>query len=226
MSRLAAVLLLCALAGPAAAQVPILVEERAGLDRRAEPVTLGIPFAEGDVSAATAMHVVDPDGQALPTQTAPMAVWGDGSIRWLKVTFPADADANQTARYTLRPGPAPPPASLLTVENDAEVITVTTGPLRFTVHRTAFTLIDRAWLDLDGDGTFATSEQLVTPSPDGPFAERDGQRYAATSQPPSVVTVEEAGPLRAVLKIEGRHAREGEALLKYETRIYAYAGQP
>jgi hypothetical protein len=226
MSRLAAALLLCALAWPAAAQVPILVEERAGLNRHAEPVTLGIPFAEGDVSPTAQMHVTDADGQALPTQIATMAVWGDGSIRWLKVTFPADVDANQTTRYTLRSGSPPPHASPLTVEDGAEGITVTTGPLRFQVHRTAFTLIDRAWLDLDGDGTFSGSEQLVTASPDGPFAEQDGQRYAATNQPPSVVTVEEAGPLRVVLKIEGRHMRGGESLLKYETRIYAYAGQP
>lgn len=229
--RLSLLLLLTLTTGlPTAAQVPILVQERAGIARTSEPVTLGVPFARGELAADAPVHLVDPQGTPVPAQFQPMAVWDDGSVKWLKTDFLASVPASRTAEYALEPGTASTEAGELDVMETSEAVTVTTGPLRFVVSKTAFTLFEQAWLDLDGDRSYEPDEQLIDPEDTFGAAAYLGLRaFLMDVEPPAMVEVEEAGPLKAVIRIAGRHVDPeppaADRWLKYEVRIYAYAGQ-
>lgn len=217
--------LLATMAPLHAQTIPVHVQERSGLARTDEPVTLGVPFARGELMPATPLDVRAPDGSSVPTQTRPMAVWDDGSVRWLKVDFQATVDASVGETYLLQTGTTVPPNDALQVDETADAITVTTGPLRFQVSKTQFALFDQIWLDANGNREYSADEQLLD-MPDAPFVVQAGRTYRANAQPPEQVEVEEAGPLCTVIKVAGRHYDGADFLLKYETRIYAYAGQP
>lgn len=217
------VLLVAAAVVPSQAQ-PIVLDNPSDLDRTGEPVTLGVPYPPGVLAAGTAVGVQGPDGRAVLSQAQPMARWNDGSVRWLQVSFAADVAADAAVTYRVQPG-ASAPAGELTVTETAAAVTVTTGPLRFTVSTTQGGVFDQIWLDDDGDRRYTDAERLLE-APATPVAEQAGRTYRAASEAPTQVTIEEAGPARVVLKLAGRHADGGDVLLKYETRIYAYAGQP
>ena len=106
-----------AMSAAPAQQIPIHIEERAGLDRTNEPVTFGVPFARGALSPETPVGLLDPDGVPVTTQTRPMALWDDGSVHWLKVDLQADVPANDLATYWLQPGTAPSSATVHAVRS-------------------------------------------------------------------------------------------------------------
>lgn len=208
-----------------AAQTPILVQERAGIDRSDEPVTLGIPFAKGSLSPATAVRITS---GAIPinAQFMPMAFWDDGSIRWLKCDFQAFVPANSTANYTLETNAAFTPSTELTADDNGSIITVTTGPLRFTISKTAFNLFDQVWLDSNGDRIYDSSERIISSGSTGPVVGIGANSYPSSMIPPDSISIEEQGPVKVVVKVTGRHFDGAGNILKYETRIYAYAGKP
>ena len=207
----------------------IIVEERSGLDRNNEPVTLGVALAKGTLTSTNPIRLVDANGTPVDAQFKTMAVWDDGSIKWLKCDFQASVSANSTAVYSLETNATYTPTTELTVTENNTAITVTTGPLRFVVSKSNFNLFDQVWLDLNGDRQYTADEEIISSraSP-GPVVSADGVDYLASTQAPEQIEIEEQGPMKVVIKVSGRHYAAGGAnfLLKYETRIYAYAGQP
>ncbi len=220
------ILAILILTGFSSAQIPLLVQERAGITRSNEPVTLGVPFAQGELLPTVPVRIVDPNGNPVNAQFKTMAIWDDGSIRWLKCDFQASVNANNTAQYTLERNALHPTATELTATETSAAITVTTGPLRFAVSKTRFNLFDQAWLDLNGDRQYANDEQIISSgATTGPVVTAAGINYFAAAQPPERIEIEEQGPMKVVIKVSGRHYNAANYLLKYETRIYAYAGK-
>ena len=190
----------------AIAQVPLIVEERAGIARSDEPVTLGVPFAKGELTPGTPTRVTDPGRNPVDAQFKTMAVWDDGSIKWLKCDFQASLGASSTAQYTLETNTAHTPTTELTVTETSTAITVTTGPLRFVVSKNNFNLFDQVWLDLNSDRQYTADEEIIAPgtSP-GPVVSANGVDYLASTQAPEQIEVEELGPMKVVIKVSGRH---------------------
>ncbi len=229
MTRLFFLLLLASIPlGPLAGQIPILVSESAGFDRVNEPVTLGVPFPQGQIKELTGLGIRSPQNQIEDAQFDVMSRWRDGSIRWLKVDFQADVPAFTTETYQLELSTPSLGIGGIEVFEDANQIAVNTGRILFSVSKQAFNLFDEVFLDLDRNGNYESNEQIVVPkSSAGPVAVQDGIEYLASTREPERIVVEEAGGQRVVIKVEGRHwTPSGEFFLKYETRIYAYAGQP
>ena len=65
------------------------------------PVTGGVPIAEGEAPRGTRFELADGDGRAVPLQAQVIAVWKDGSARWLLVDFQSDPKPGDSKRYTL-----------------------------------------------------------------------------------------------------------------------------
>ncbi|MFQ5811530.1 MAG: hypothetical protein ACE5JM_18075, partial [Armatimonadota bacterium] len=140
-----------------------------------------------------------------------------------------DASARPGARYVLEYGAQVGPRPVeegIRVEDGASDVTVTTGPLRFVVSRRSPRLIDAAWLDADGDGAFAESEIIVARRASGAPSVRndrgDGHRLAPEVD--YTVTVEQPGPLHAILKVQGWYASRDARLCQHIARLHAYAG--
>lgn len=221
-------------AGPLAAvasfalDVPLRVKECAGVGAQGYPVSVVVPLPRGLLADTAGLGLA-----GTPTQAEAIERWPqDGSLRHVLVHFPATVAAGGDVVVHLRDGGATPPPRPVDVVEDGAGVTVTTGPVRFVVRRRPFTIVDEAWLDADGDGSFAPAERIVQPAADGgavlvPRAGAGGAQLDA-ARADVVLTVEERGPLRAVIRAEApTHFRSTtDHVHGFAVRITAWAGLP
>lgn len=225
---------------PSQTKVALNLENPNPRARQGWPVTSGIPFPQGALVSTDNVRILDVQGAEVPTQVSPLTTWRDGSVKWALLDFQADVDADTAAQYTLEYGTeiaradVPSPVVVTESEDGVEVVT---GPLKLVIDKSRFGLLDNVWLDVNGDGEFQDDEQITRD--DFPLYERgikgdlggihlvdaDGTVYTSLSAP-DVVAVEERGPMRAVMRVEGTHKdADGNSLFAYIVRIHAYAGK-
>ncbi len=217
------------------------------------PVTSGVPFAKGELGDPKNVRLLDGNGKEVTVQPKVTARWGDGSIKWLLISFMAIAEAKKTAVYTLEYGTdvrrasdgAPPKVrsklrsnsgvasdgtplrSVPDYKREGNVLTVDTGVVRaeFDAKKSGFPT--RVWFDANGDGKFSDDETLTgTPLMSAQVKDAQGKLYA-TNNPAEQIEVEEAGPIRTIVKVTGHHtAQGGERFFAYVNRFTFYAGSP
>ena len=208
-----------ALAAPGDVRLTLSNPEK--LDLRAWPVTIGIPFAAGELPSPTA-QVLDSEGVPVPAQVRALARWWgrDGSVSVLLVTFLADTAQPSYTLRTRDPGANPRPQRPVTVQEAGGAITVSTGPLEVRLRASRFNLLDRVTLDTDGDGAFSDDEVAAGGDGGGLFAGEYASNFSDAE-----LTVEESGPLRAVVRAAGAcRDAEGKHLLSYVMRFTLHAG--
>jgi hypothetical protein len=200
--------------------------------------TWGMPFARGSVSEIHQLSVRNPAGEAVPSQAWPLAHWPDGTLKWAGFALPAmDTPASH---YTvasdatsahLRPEDAlpddvrPDDDPKVSVVLTKRTVQVSTGQLDMVIERTGSTLFRT--LSRDG-AVVARDARLVSllqrNIADGPgVVARDGFTGEITG-----VTVEQDGPIRAVIRLEGAHRQDQEegqsrSWLPFVLRLYFYA---
>ncbi|HEY9250368.1 MAG TPA: hypothetical protein VIO38_14615 [Rariglobus sp.] len=202
---------------------------RPALEDRPMDVTGGYPFARGMLKDIGTIQVAV-SGQPVPVQAKPLGFWPDGSVKWALLTFPVDpakavADC-PPPRVSLRSGrylpisvsigqpatptPAPASAERVTVEHlDNGDLTISTGDLVTTLGT------GQNWLrkvSLHGQPVIesrkntrdAYTDYLRDPTSVFPF---DQQAAGGHIDPGTLdvdsIRVEESGPRRAVIRLEG-----------------------
>ncbi len=188
-------------------------------------VSWGVPWPRGAVPRDQAFAIRAADGAELPLQTWPLAFWPDGSLKWSG--FATVAGPDRAGPFTLGPagaGAAAGPAAVRIRESET-VIEVQTGVLACRVLKRGASLVET--LRIDGRDV-ARQGRLVCVVQEGPDGAADvaprRERFQGRIEQ---VTVEQQGPVRAVLKIEGRHhsATGSRAWLPFVVRLYFHAGQ-
>ena len=108
----------------------VTIKEGAGLSRRAEPVTVSLPFAIGELKEP-AVLIKDAAGRKAEAQFEVLARWPDQSIRWLLARFFVNARASRETRLTVQRGAGSSAARARSLATEADKkITVDTGALR------------------------------------------------------------------------------------------------
>lgn len=188
----------------------------------AQGVSWGIPWPQGTVTRQTPLTIKDAQNRLLPLQTWPMAYWPDGSVKWTGHAMVAPA--GMAGPLTVAPGPAAQVTGGLTVATTSEAITIDTGTMTCRIPTSGAYLIDRI---SKANTVIARQGQLVALREDRSELEtkRTLREETFISQI-AKVTVEQSGPVRAVVKIEGKHkASNGErAWLPFTVRLYFFAG--
>ncbi|ACB74644.1 hypothetical protein [Opitutus terrae] len=178
--------------------------------------TWGVAWPRGQHPAGTTF-ALRADGAALPVQSWPLATWPDGSFKWTAHALPANTPG---ASFELAAGtPAELPQPLRASES-ADAIAIDTGVIQVRVARAGRELIPL--ITRDGREILQHG-RLVLLRQDAAEAGADPEPFAGEI---GAVTLEQSGPVRAVVKIEGRHAAEqgGRAWLPFVVRLYFYAG--
>jgi hypothetical protein len=153
------------------------------------------------------------------------------------VDFQADLEAHGEVSYRLRAAP-PGAANQPIARVDGNTIHVNAGPLAFSVPRDRFTLLENVKIDLDGDRL--VDIPLVGSGHRGGvrIVRTDGTLYTSAQDVDVTAVIEENGPLRAVIRIDGRHRlqsgvpatlEDGTDVLpdlEFTVRIQAWAGKP
>ena len=183
-------------------------------------VSWGVPWAQGTVQKDQAFQLKGPDGQALPLQTWPLAYWPDGSLKFSGFSTVAQANGP----YVMSAGQGVAPQQALTVTRGSAAIDISTGASQVRIGTRGADLIQSVVID---GREVALKGRLVGLVQQGPDPESGAMpaRQAFESNIEKV-TVEQSGPVRAVIKIEGRHklAKGGRAWLPFSVRLYFHAG--
>ncbi|SFU93115.1 hypothetical protein SAMN05216552_101540 [Pseudoduganella namucuonensis] len=191
---------------------------------RFEGATLGVPWPRGTVKPVgdkTPRFRLAGAGAGLAMQSWPLAYWPDGSLKWTAHAIAGGAPAGDLRIEAGAPASTPMPAAV-SVKETADGIVVTAGDIVWTVPKAGEHLIASA----TRAGRVTMRElKLVALRQDGPEPEEGG---SVTRQPftgkVARVTIEQTGPVRAVLKAEGAHSGNGRDWLPFSVRLYFYAG--
>lgn len=150
-------------------------------------------------------------------QSWPMAYWPDGSIKWTGHAIAADA--GRTDALVVRPGAVAKTAMPVVVRETADAVEVAVGSRKWVIGRRGAALIVSASV---GARETLRNVRLVATMQDGPD-EDDGAAPATTRATGTIdaVTIEQRGPVRAVIKIDGHH---GAGAMPFSLRLYFHAG--
>ncbi len=178
--------------------VPLTIHEVAGVDRKSEICSTGVPLPCGLLKEPEGIAVFSPSGAAVPAQFRVLERWrekglgkGDLSIKWLLVTFFADVPAGKKAVYRLKAGKNPAPASPVRIEKVGD---------------------DHKMGGLVFKKDFTAPFKLVLTNPQGKEVGTEGQSIKWS--------VWEEGPLRACLRAESPTDHKTFGFIAW---VYAYA---
>jgi len=207
------------------------------------PVTGGVPFGRGALKDARRVRLVGPGGRAMPLQSEVLAWWPDGSVKWLLLDFQARPGAKTlTLHYGAGVQPGAPARGIAASEANG-VVTVETGAVTFRVRKDGCGFLDE--LLFRGRKVFGAGGRRLNfmdaLHTDSPADCRPMDRYVRNARLDASkvrltgVTLEKAGPLHAVVRIDGKYTYRlvGSTIrgtdvkgdCPFRVRIHAYAGQ-
>jgi len=187
--------------------------------------SFGVAWPRGAIKPNQAFSLSNASGQGLPIQTWPLAYWPDGTLKWIGVATVVGPESPQGVMLSTSPTKLAVSLPPLTVKQTESGFEIDTGKLRCRLPATGSTIIDS--LVVEGREV-AAQGRLICILQDGPDGEVDTsparEKFGTKVEK---VTLEQSGPVRAVVKIEGRHlgARSAREWLPFVVRLYFYAGE-
>lgn len=192
--------------------------------------TWGIPWPQGRVPKNAAFELRGAagagEGRVKAVQSWPLAYWPDGTLKWSAHALPPDPGGGKPeAGYTLHPligadtatAGAPGPGL---AEESSSGIDIDTGVLQCVLPRSGAVLVaamKRSGKPLLRDGRLVL---LVDDAIDDEAAGAARRSYVGAIDK---VTLEQNGPLRAVVRVDGSHRHaDGARLLPFVVRLYFY----
>jgi hypothetical protein len=190
----------------------------AGRFRRVrEPVSFGVPFAEGAVTHAAELSVVDESGMVIPCQATPLATWPDGSLRWVLIDFLVTKNESASMAVTVTADGAGSAVSAntgLTLQKRGNGYRVLTGTTEF--------LIDGAVLRAFAEARFSGFGTPFVPGSEVIVRDSEGNSYTSRIQQ---LSVEASGPVRITLRAQGAFTSGRRTpFCVFDARLSFYAG--
>ncbi|MFF7980511.1 Tat pathway signal sequence domain protein [Streptomyces sp. NPDC007901] len=179
--------------------------------------TVGVPWPMGAFQEDQTFALTDADGKDVPVQSWPIAYWPDGSLKWT-----AHAVSSGSGKLTLAAGDAVVPDKKVTVDKSGGTIDVSTGVIAVKIGKNGSTIIKSV---TRGSTEIARNGRLVLIRQ--PEVEDEDQGTVKTERFDGAidsVTVEGDGPVRAVVRIDGKHRKGSRSWLPFSIRLYFYAG--
>jgi len=187
-----------------------------------QSVSWGVPWPRGTVQKTDSFVLKTADGKVVPAQTWPMAYWPDGSIMWSGQSIAANPD--MAGPLQLAVGATPDPAMKVICTQDDKAITIDTGAIRVRLPKQGANLVESISI---GDRKIAQDGRLICRLEDrSNFEATRTVREEEFTSRIKTVTLEQSGPVRAVVKIEGDHKSNSSdrAWLPFVVRLYFNAG--
>jgi len=190
-------------------------------------VSFGVPWPRGSVTKEQTFALTSTNGQTLPLQTWPLAYWPDGSIKWSGfATVASPQSTNGTGGFKLSAGPVSAPAGpAVQVKQSDTGYEIDTVRLKVRIMKFGAAVIESMMVDgreVARDGKLVC---ILQEGPDGdPLNSPPREEFISAVHK---ITVEQSGPVRAVVKFEGVHKglQRGREWLPFVVRLYFYAGE-
>jgi hypothetical protein len=215
----------------ALARVSVGLLEEAGVARSQAAVRFGLPLAQGSLFDLDQLRLLSPNGEEVPAQFTATSFWPDDSLKWVLVDFTAPLTAKQKLDYQIEFGSDVKRAarkSPLEVDDASGVVTVVTGPLKVEIDKQRFNLLRSVWYDGANGGQFDAAHQAGAFAQDGArLVDEHGKLFTVAARAPESVRIEEQGPRRVVVRVEGAYAAaDGQTYMRYLVRLVFRAGSP
>ncbi|GAA1362423.1 exo-rhamnogalacturonan lyase family protein [Streptomyces beijiangensis] len=183
--------------------------------------TVGVPWPKGQYAKDQTFALATADGEDVPVQTWATGFWPDGSLKW--TAHAAGEGLAAGTGYRLTPGAtAAVPEKKVTVRESGGRITVDTGVVQAVIGKDGGKLIQSV---TRGSRKIATDGRLVLlrqgDIDDGDHGNAKWERFDGEI---SGAVVEQDGPVRAVVRIDGKHRKGSRRWLPFSVRLYFYAG--
>jgi len=186
------------------------------------PVRCGLPIPRGELGSADSTAVLDTSGAPVPSQARAMAVWPDGTVKWLYLDFSADFSKSADQRFTVvygnhvKRGVA---TQAVTARHTNRGVEVDTGAVRFVVPYAHFGIVE---------DVRARGKQIQSGPLSASITEAAGKTWRALDLPTAKIEIEQAGPLHTVILAETAVPLSGKRAdgFAHRARIHAYAGSP
>jgi hypothetical protein len=187
-------------------------------------ISFGVPFARGAAQKSQAFSLATADGVPLPAQTWPLAFWPDGSLKWVGIATVAGAEAAGELKLSAVATAAPGNATVTVRKSDTTYL-IDTGRVKAIIPMHGQNIIDLLTVDGRDVARAGRLTAIVQDGPDGDATSSPAREAYGTRV--DRVTLEQSGPVRAVVKIEGMHlsAKTSRAWLPFVVRLYFYADQ-
>lgn len=179
-------------------------------------VSWGVPWARGAMRKEQTFALAAGDGAKLPLQSWPLAYWPDGSLKWSGFA----TVTNAAGPLTLTAGAATSAKAIATQGSDA--IEINTGILECRIPIKGSALIES--MSMEGRLVAGRAHLTCTLEDRSQLETNRSVRFEDFNSELKKVTLEQSGPVRAVVKMEGVHKSGQREWLPFVVRLYFYAG--
>ncbi|HUJ73005.1 MAG TPA: hypothetical protein VLZ30_12230 [Verrucomicrobiae bacterium] len=185
-------------------------------------VSWGVPWPQGKVLKDATFSLADADGKQLPLQSWPLAYWPDGSLKW--TGFAAPAAPEMRGPLTLTRGSSVAPGPIIKSEETADFIEIDTGKVKYRLSKHGQHLVDS--IAMDGRVVGEHGDLVCVLEDRSDYDTKHATREVEFVSRIKSAVIEQTGPVRAVVKIEGEHWSEtaNRAWLPFTVRLYFFAG--
>lgn len=180
-----------------ALDVNFSVFERSGVNREKAPVSYGIPLpANSNIFSTDRLGITGVEAQykvlsrydGLPEDTTK-------PIRVVLVDFQTNIDANSTKNFSLNDRGTGNAIGENIAIDEGDYISINTGSLSLNISKLSGNIFDQV---------IVGGKQIIShPTTDGFVVIYNGIEYSSHQERPTRVTIEENGPLRCVVKVDG-----------------------
>ncbi|HZS53034.1 MAG TPA: hypothetical protein VFA65_01420 [Bryobacteraceae bacterium] len=186
-------------------------------------VSWGVPWPRNTVQKSDSFRLTGSSGRGLPLQSWTLAYWPDGSIKW--TGFAAVIEPGYDETFAIVPGAAGAPATPLKVTQSGPAVDVNTGAITCRIARSGSSLIESISIN---STPIARNGRLTLQREDRSLETSRTLRFEDFTSDIKKVTIEQNGPVRCVVKVEGLHRAEKgtREWLPFVVRLYFYAGMP
>ncbi|MGW3414696.1 exo-rhamnogalacturonan lyase family protein [Streptomyces sp. NPDC000888] len=179
--------------------------------------TVGVPWPKGAYTEDQTFALTDAEGKAVPVQSWPIAYWPDGSLKWT-----AHAVSSGSGKLSLAAGEPAAPDKLVTLDKSGGTIDISTGVITAKIGKSGSTLVKSV---TRGSTEIAKNGRLVLiRQPEIEDEDQGAEKFERFESAISEVEVEQEGPVRAVVRIDGKHRKGSRSWLPFSVRLYFYAG--
>jgi len=181
-------------------------------NRRGEPVRIGVPLPAGQCFDADSLGIEAAHG-IVNAQARALDWWPDGSIRWALVDFEATVESGTDPKYRVAISSRRFPRTASIVTPVSNGVDIDTGVVQIAVRRRgAFPF---ASIIVDGRPALDPACSALA------IELADGRTLKAHVKQ---IEIEEDGPVRATVRVEGTAGRALRRPLRFELRLTCFAG--
>ncbi len=186
-----------------------------GTEFKNEYVRVGLPFPEGLVKDLKGRAALSIEGALFQTRT--LKRWPDGSVKWALVEFFASVSKGGKAETVVKEGSGISSEEVLASERN-NIVLVDTGPLQVEIRKKGFNIFNRVTVDGQEVVRDGNAKGIV-------LSDAEGNEYLASQCSDTKVIIEENGPVKAVIRVDGSHSKGKNNLLNYTMRLFFYKGK-